>query len=89
LTVAAACGNKKSLEAAAARRALRPKVFPSPGDERRVATVTITRVGTNAKYSDGWEAAFAGKRGGAAKAKKSGSAAAKKKSPKKAGRKSK
>jgi hypothetical protein len=51
--------------------------------------VTITRVGTNAKYSDGWEAAFAGKRGGAAKAKKSGSAAAKKKSPKKAGRKSK
>jgi hypothetical protein len=35
-----------------------------------VAIVTITRVGTNAKYADGWDAAFAGKRGGGAKAAK-------------------
>jgi hypothetical protein len=49
--------------------------------------VTITRVGTNAKYSDGWDAAFAKK--GAGTAKKTGKAAAKKKSPKKAGKKSK
>jgi hypothetical protein len=27
--------------------------------------VTITRVGTNQKYSDGWEKAFASKRSGA------------------------
>jgi hypothetical protein len=32
--------------------------------------VTITRVGTNAKYADGWDNAFGGKRGGAAKATK-------------------
>ena len=45
--------------------------------------VTILRVGTNQKYSDGWEAAFAGKKAaGKATAKKKPA----KKSPKKAKR---
>jgi hypothetical protein len=30
--------------------------------------VTITRVGTNQKYSDGWDIAFGGKRGGSSSA---------------------
>ncbi|MDX1944293.1 MAG: hypothetical protein SFU86_02720 [Pirellulaceae bacterium] len=47
--------------------------------------MTITRVGTNAKYADGWDAAF-GKSGGA---KKSAKAAAKKKAPAKKGKKGK
>jgi hypothetical protein len=47
--------------------------------------VTITRVGTNAKYADGWDSAFGKKPAGGAK--KPGKAAAKKKSPKKAGKK--
>jgi hypothetical protein len=52
--------------------------------------VTITRVGTNAKYADGWEAAFSSKRSGGAKAAaKAGKPAAKKKSLKKAGKKGK
>jgi hypothetical protein len=46
----------------------------------RVADVTILRVGTNQKYSDGWEAAFGGKKPAKATAKKK----AAKKSPKKA-----
>jgi hypothetical protein len=41
--------------------------------------VTILRVGTNQKYSDGWEAAFSGRKGGKATAKKKPA----KKSPKK------
>ena len=45
--------------------------------------MTITRVGTNQKYSDGWEKAFAGSKGGAKAASKkaapSKKAAAKKK----------
>jgi len=46
-----------------------------------VADVTILRVGPNKKYSDGWQAAFAGKRS-------AGKTTAKKKSaPKKAGKK--
>jgi len=46
-------------------------------------TVTIVRVGTTKKYSDGWEAAF-GKRGGAKiGAKSKGSAPAGKKTKKK------
>jgi hypothetical protein len=50
--------------------------------------VTITRVGTNAKYADGWDAAFGRTRNGKA-AKKSGKKAAGRKKPaaKKAGRK--
>jgi hypothetical protein len=48
--------------------------------------VTITRVGTNQKYSDGWEKAFAGKNGVAKAAQKkvapSKKAAAKKKGKK-------
>jgi hypothetical protein len=40
----------------------------------RGTDVTILRVGTNQKYSDGWEAAFKGKKG-------AGNATAKKKSP--------
>ena len=32
--------------------------------------MTITRVGTNSKYAEGWESAFSGKTGGAAKASK-------------------
>jgi len=44
--------------------------------------VTITRVGTNQKYADGWEQAFA-------KKKSAGKPAAKKPSPKKSGKKAK
>jgi hypothetical protein len=44
--------------------------------------VTITRVGTNQQYADGWEAAFSGKRGG------SKSSASKKSQPKKSAKKS-
>jgi hypothetical protein len=36
----------------------------SPGIVR-VANVTILRVGTNQKYSDGWESAFRGKKSAA------------------------
>jgi hypothetical protein len=46
-----------------------------------VADVTILRIGTNQKYSDGWEAAFSGKKAGAKASAKRKSA---KKSPKKA-----
>jgi hypothetical protein len=35
-----------------------------------VRAVTITRVGTNQNYSDGWEKAFGGKKGGAKAAQK-------------------
>ena len=49
--------------------------------------MTITRVGTNAKYADGWDSAFSGK---ATAAKKSAKPAAKKKAPaKKSGKKAK
>jgi hypothetical protein len=47
-----------------------------------VADVTILRVGTSQKYSDGWQAAFSGK-------KAAGKAAAKKKAPAKKSKKSK
>jgi hypothetical protein len=30
----------------------------------RKRTVTITRVGTNQRYADGWDTAFGGKKGG-------------------------
>jgi hypothetical protein len=40
--------------------------------ERQGGTVTITRVGTNQKYADGWEAAFAGKRSGSKSPQKKG-----------------
>ena len=52
--------------------------------------MTITRVGTNAKYADGWDAAFGRGRGGNKTAKKSAKKAAARKKPsaKKAGRKS-
>jgi hypothetical protein len=62
----------------------------SPGI-KRWTIVTITRVGTNAKYADGWDNAFGGKRGGAAKATKKTDKKAmnkKKPSPKKALKKS-
>jgi hypothetical protein len=36
--------------------------FQIPGSE--VRAVTITRVGTNQKYAEGWDGAFGGKRGG-------------------------
>ncbi|MBW8883488.1 MAG: hypothetical protein JF612_01655 [Planctomycetia bacterium] len=48
--------------------------------------MTITRVGTNSKYAEGWDTAFSGKRGGG----KSGgqkSVPSKKAKPKKAGQK--
>jgi hypothetical protein len=48
--------------------------------------VTITRVGTNQQYADGWEKAFSGKRGGA-KAVSKKAAPSKKGKPKKAGKK--
>jgi hypothetical protein len=58
--------------------------------------VTILRVGTNAKYSDGWAAAFGGKKAstskptvGKAKAKVTVKAAKKKASPKKSAKKKK
>jgi len=44
--------------------------------------VTITRVGTNQKYADGWDQAFSKKKGGT-------KPAAKKASPKKSGKKAK
>ena len=46
--------------------------------------MTITRVGTNAKYASGWEAAFLGKRGG-----KNAAASKKKAVGKKGGKKTK
>ena len=46
--------------------------------------MTILRVGTNQKYSDGWEAAFKGKR---AAGNAAGNATAKKKSPAKKSKK--
>jgi hypothetical protein len=52
--------------------------------------VTITRIGTNQKYADGWDAAFAGKRGGASGAKsKKKPAPSKKAGPKKSAKKGK
>jgi hypothetical protein len=48
--------------------------------------VTITRVGTNQKYSDGWEQAFGGKKGGAKAAQKT-AAPSKKAAAKKKGKK--
>jgi hypothetical protein len=51
--------------------------------------VTIVRVGTNQKYSDGWETAFSGKKAKPAAKKAGGKKAAKKPSPKKPAKKSK
>jgi len=45
--------------------------------------MTILRVGPNKKYSDGWETAFAGKRGGAKSNANGGKSAAKKPIPSK------
>jgi hypothetical protein len=55
-----------------------------------VPAVTITRVGTNQKYADGWDKAFAGKRGGGS-AKKTAKkpTPSKKAAPKKSGKKRK
>jgi hypothetical protein len=59
---------------------------PGKSRQQKVRAVTITRVGTNQKYSDGWEKAFAGKKGVAKAAQKkvapSKKAAAKKKGKK-------
>jgi hypothetical protein len=55
-----------------------------------VTVVTITRVGTNAKYADGWDAAFSGKRSAGKKsASKAKKPAAKKASAKKSAKKAK
>jgi hypothetical protein len=54
----------------------------------KVRAVTITRVGTNQKYSDGWEKAFGGKKGGAKAAQKK-TAPSKKAAPKKSSKKAK
>jgi hypothetical protein len=52
--------------------------------------VTITRIGTNQKYADGWDAAFGTRRGGAAGTKtKKKPAPSKKASPKKSAKKGK
>ena len=56
------------MEAAAISRALQPIRGEVPASE--VRDVTITRVGTNQKYADGWEAAFSGKRSKAKAAQK-------------------
>jgi hypothetical protein len=45
--------------------------------------VTITRVGPNKQYSDGWDKAFGGKRGGSASQTKKKPAQSKKAAPKK------
>ena len=50
--------------------------------------MTITRVGTNARYADGWDAAFGGKRT-KAQAQPAKKPASKKASPKKAAKKPK
>jgi hypothetical protein len=55
----------------------------------KVANVTITRVGTNAKYADGWDTAFKAGKAGTKSAAKKGPATKKKASPKKAGKKAK
>jgi hypothetical protein len=57
----------------------------------KAKTVTITRVGTNQRYADGWEAAFSGKRTRAAAGKSSAKKAApsKKSAGKKASKKAK
>jgi hypothetical protein len=62
-------------------------VLPCAGD----STVTITRVGTNQKYSDGWDKAFGkgGKSSGAKAAKPAAKQSAKKAPVKKAGKKGK
>jgi hypothetical protein len=49
--------------------------------------VTIVRVGTNQKYSDGWEAAFAGKKSAKAAAGKASKKAAARKPAKKSKKK--
>jgi hypothetical protein len=49
--------------------------------------VTIVRVGTNQKYSDGWEKAFGGKKSAKAAAGKAGKKSAAKKSAKKSRKK--
>ena len=51
----------------------------------RALEVTITRIGTNKKYAEGWDKAFGGKRASGTKTQKP--AAAKKASPKKSGKK--
>jgi hypothetical protein len=51
--------------------------------------VTITRVGTNAKYADGWDTAFSKKRATTASKKTAGKKTAKKASAKKSGKKAK
>jgi hypothetical protein len=53
----------------------------------RLSDVTILRVGTSQKYSDGWAAAFGGKK--AASSKVAGKATTKKKAPAKKTKKSK
>ena len=54
--------------------------------QRKVRAVTITRVGTNQKYSDGWDQAFGGKKGGGKAAQKK-AAPSKKAAAKKKGKK--
>jgi hypothetical protein len=52
--------------------------------------VTITRIGTNQKYADGWDVAFSGKRRGAASDKPAAKPTPSKKArPKKAAKKGK
>jgi hypothetical protein len=55
--------------------------FEPPGFE--AGNVTITRVGTNQRYSDGWDVAFGGKRGGSASQSKKKPTPSKKAAPKK------
>jgi hypothetical protein len=59
-----------------------------------LTAVTITRIGTNQKYAEGWEKAFSGKKGTAKaaqkpSAKKAGPSKKAKAGPKKAARKAK
>ena len=49
--------------------------------------MTITRVGTNQKYSDGWDKAFGGQKSGGAKAAQKKAAPSKKATAKKKGKK--
>jgi hypothetical protein len=56
--------------------------FPAP--VRRIVNVTITRLGSNPKLAQGWDAAFGGKKGSSAKKEAAAKPAPKKAPAKKA-----
>jgi hypothetical protein len=52
-------------------------------------TVTITRIGTNQKYAQGWDVAFGGRKSGAKSAQKKAPPPSQKAAPKKSAKKGK